>query len=279
MSLSDWIEDQAKDAFPIHCLANILKEMKNLEDSMLGLLHVICERHPPIAYEVEEVYKPELFQLSCPCIKRSHSVSHMGFLLLETVESTMGSATQQVEKVRIDRMEGRWLSDLGSRVTSQQRAVKEVFSPIIGPSLHPFLSFLQKVDAYGLTCSGTRDVEFFLAIVQNSKRATLKQVVVDVQGTIGAEGWAKMAKACTRLGLRSFYATRKCMVEAKRGDLKTVWDALATDGYWYVWKVLIDGTLRDIRTWWEKEGKWKGLQVEIKPLSMVLLNVHHMIIL
>ena len=126
MSLSFWIEDQAEDAFPIRCLANILKEMENPEDSMLGLLHVICERHPPIAYKVEEVLKPELFQLSCPCIKRSHSVSHLGFVLLETVESTMGSATQQVEKVRIC-LEGLGLSGLGFRVTRQQRAVNEVF--------------------------------------------------------------------------------------------------------------------------------------------------------
>ena len=127
MFCSDWIEEQAKSyAFPIRCLGNILKEMKNPEDSMLGLLHVICERHPPIAYAVEEVHKPELFQLSCPCIKRSHTNSHMGFLLLETVESTMGSAIQQVEKVRIGLMVGPWLSGLRSRVTRQQRAVKEV---------------------------------------------------------------------------------------------------------------------------------------------------------
>ena len=120
-------------------------------------------------------------------------------------------------------------------------------------------------------------MESSLAIVENSKRATFEWV--GAEGNIGADGWAKMAKACTRLGLRSFHATRECMVEGERGDLKTVWDALVNNGYWYVWKVLIDGTLRDIRTWWEKERKWKGLQVEIKPLSMVLLNVPHMIIL
>ena len=114
----------AEYAYPIHCLANILKEMKNPEDSMLGLLHVICKRHPPIA---DVVHKPELLQLSCPCIKRSHSVSPLGFVLLETVESTMGSATQQVEKVRIVIMEGLGLSGLGFRVTRQQRAVREVF--------------------------------------------------------------------------------------------------------------------------------------------------------
>ena len=123
------IQDQAEYAeyaSPILCLANILKEMKDPEDSMLELLHVICERHPPVAYTADEVHKPGLFKLSCPCIKKAHSVSHLGFLLLETVESTMGSAIQQVEKVRIGLMVGPWLSGLRSRVTRQQRAVKEV---------------------------------------------------------------------------------------------------------------------------------------------------------
>ena len=69
----------------------------------------------------------------------------MGFLLLETVESTLGSATQQVEKVRIGRLEGRWLTDLGFRVTRQQRAVKEVFIPI----LTLFFTLFSKILAKG----------------------------------------------------------------------------------------------------------------------------------
>ena len=134
-------------------------------------------------------------------------------------------------------------------------------------------------------------MESFLAIVQNSQKVTLEQVlvgrrnqeVVEVEGTIGADGWAKMAKACTRLGLRSFHATRECMVEGERGDLKTVWDALANDGFWRVERVLINGTFRSMCPCWateeEKGREWEGLQVEIKPLSMVLVNVHHMLIL
>ena len=267
----------AEYAYPIHCLANILKEMKNPEDSMLGLLHVICKRHPPIA---DVVHKPELLQLSCPCIKRSHSVSLLGFLLLETVESTMGSATQQVEKVRIC-LEGLGLSGLGFRVTRQQRAVNEVFSPYFDLFfLHIFLTFLQKVDAFGFLCSRTCDVESFLSLVQNSSSSSIW--MGKVEGDIGSEGWTKMAKACTHLGLRKFLASRECIVEGERGDVKTVWDALANDGLWRVEKVLIDGNFFDIRTWWEteeeKERKWKGLQVGIQPLS-TMLNVQHMIIL
>ena len=110
-------------------------------------------------------------------------------------------------------------------------------------------------------------MESVLAIVQNNKRVTLKDGVVEVQGTIGAEGLAKMAKACTHLGLRHFLASREYIVEGERGDVKAVWDALANDGSWLVEKVLINGTLRKVFTTWEteeeKERKWEGLQVEI----------------
>jgi len=241
-------EKYDKYANPIRCLANILKKMKNPADPMLGLLHVICERHPPIAHTVNEVCKPELLQLSCPCNKRSHSVSELGFVLLETVESTMGSATQKVEKVRLVVMEGLGLSGLGFRVTRQQRAV-------------------EKVDADGFLCCGTCDVDSFHSLVQNSSsRSSIRmgRSGAQVRGNIGAEGWTKMAKACTHLGLRRFLASRGCIVEGERGDVRTVWDALANDGLWRVEKVLIDGNLFDIRTWWgteeEKERKWKGLQ-------------------
>ena len=165
---------------------------------------------------------------------------------------------------------------------SSAQSCERGFSPYFDPFLHSSSYIFEKVDAHGFICSRTCEVESSLAIVENSKRATFEWV--GAEGNIGADGWAKMAKACTRLGLRLFRATRECIVEGERRDVKAVWDALVNNGFWYVEKVLIDGTLRNTCcTCWateeEKEGKWKGLQVEIKPLSMVLVNVHHVIIL
>ena len=123
----DWIPAQIElHRPPIDCLTKILTEMKNPGDSLLEVLHVICERYPPMAFTAAEICKPMLFQLSCPC-KRSHSVSHMGFLLLEAVEGAMGSATQKVVKVKIGRMQDLWLVPLSNRISRQERAVKEVF--------------------------------------------------------------------------------------------------------------------------------------------------------
>ena len=63
------------------------------------------------------------------------------------------------------------------------------------------------------------------------------------------------------------------MLEADRGDLKTVWDALASRGLWIVTDVLTTGTLTgdpiSLEMSWnteeEREREWRGLQVGIKP--------------
>ena len=71
-------------------LTDILKEMKDPKLSMLELLHVICERFPPVfdlAYVnhwgVEDPRKIEFVQLKCPCPRSPHQVSQLGFLILE----------------------------------------------------------------------------------------------------------------------------------------------------------------------------------------------------
>ena len=65
------------------------------------------------------------FHLKCPC-KRSHAVTHLGFLLLEKVESTLGSAEQEVDKVFISNLGEPWFSALQARAVRQQRKVCRV---------------------------------------------------------------------------------------------------------------------------------------------------------
>ena len=94
---------------------------------LLELLHVICERFPPVLFKAEDnVYpfspekggQPMAFHLKCPC-KRSHAVTHLGFLLLEKVESTLGSAEQEVDKVFISNLVEPWFSALQARAVRQ----------------------------------------------------------------------------------------------------------------------------------------------------------------
>ena len=73
-------------------------------------------------FSPEKDGQPMAFQLKCPC-KRSHAVTHLGFLLLEKVESTLGSAEQEVDKVFISNLVEPWFSALQARAVRQQRKV------------------------------------------------------------------------------------------------------------------------------------------------------------
>ena len=73
----------------------------------------------------EENGQPMAFHLRCPC-KRSHSVTHLGFLLLEKVEGTLGSAEQEVDSVFLGNLEEPCFSALESRASRQERKVRKV---------------------------------------------------------------------------------------------------------------------------------------------------------
>ena len=105
---------------------------------MLELIHVICERFPPLFDQVlmdqwgpaghnGYVTDVEFVQLKCPgCPRSPHQVSQLGFLLLEEIEGAFGTAQQIVERVLIANFDETWLSALNSRASRQSVMVKKV---------------------------------------------------------------------------------------------------------------------------------------------------------
>ena len=157
------------------------------------------------------------FHLSCPC-KRSHSVSHLGFLLLEEVEGALKSAEQEVETVFLGWLEEPWLSALESRMTRQKRSVSKVEAT-------KFLMFEE-------------DMEKLLSLRQNCQR--MRFVELEVQEGLDDEGyprrhgqdfWAQMAAALKLgdLGVHTVWATRNDLLGAWREDIRAIWDAMAAD--------------------------------------------------
>ena len=62
---------------------------------------------------------PCLVRVSCPCLE-SHAVSPTGFLLLEEIESVLGTTEQKVEEVTIQNLEGPLLAALTRRLSRQE---------------------------------------------------------------------------------------------------------------------------------------------------------------
>ena len=80
-------------------LVEILKMMEDPNPRLLDLLHVICQRFPPVTREdvpeeaqrrwsdgeirVNAIPGPEFIEVSCNCGHTSHAVCPYGFLLLD----------------------------------------------------------------------------------------------------------------------------------------------------------------------------------------------------
>ena len=152
-----------------------------------------------------------LFQVSCPC-KLSHSVSQLGFLLLEKVEGALGSVEQKLEKVCIGYLQEPWLSAISSPASRQHERWK-------------WWKQVERVDADRFVCANWSDLQNFLSLVHKCQKMVLE--VVAVQENLGAREWANIAQAFPFLhGVQLVHARQEDMLGAKREDLKNIWDAL-----------------------------------------------------
>ena len=103
-------------------LLAVLDRSEGLPELKLALLEVICERFPPdttwsMADTLEVTCGTVEVIFSCT----SHSVSHLGFLLLEEVELVSGSSPNlEVASTSFQNPKGPLLLALSRRLSSQQ---------------------------------------------------------------------------------------------------------------------------------------------------------------
>jgi len=190
-------------------LTSILAKMDNPKSHTLNLLEIICEKFPPI----ERSGRSDFFiKLVCPCHQSQHSVSPLGFLLLEEVEGAHGSAHQEVLQIKVPFLKDPLMSALGSRLSKQQVKMTKMHS---GPAV----------------CWSRKNAADLFALIQNCEPTQLSVYNLHVEGNIEADGWVDLARALpltvdSEDPSFSVTATREAMKEARREDLKAVWDSL-----------------------------------------------------
>ena len=198
------------------------------------------------------------FHLTCPCT-RTHSVTPLGFMLLEKVEGSLKSAEQQVETVFLRWLEEPFLSALESRARRQQRSVN-------------------KVEAVRFVIQDEEDMKTLVSLQQNCQKLTFGEVEIheglDDEGyprSYGQAFWAKLARALMfgDLGVETVWATRNDLLGGRREDLRAIWDALTTDedGYssFHVTEVPFPVNHATIKQCWTseevKEKIWSDFQL------------------
>ena len=103
-------------------LVAILKLMKDPKDNLPGVLHAICETNTSTR---TGFLRMEFVEMGCPLQPlHSHSISLMGFELLEKVEKAFETTVQSVESIALGpmgRKDVRIKSPLASRMSRQQQ--------------------------------------------------------------------------------------------------------------------------------------------------------------
>ena len=223
----NWVEERfSANQTKISHLTRILQKMENPKVPLLELLHVICERFPPVLLRPAEENGPLMaFHLSCPC-KRGHSVNILGFLFLEKVEGALKSAEQEVEEVSLQVLTEPWLSALESRVLRQQRTVRKVDTSMF--FLSPYSP--EPMD---------HQMKKLFSMQQKCQKLTLR--AVEIWGDFNGEGepkrcdqdfWNNMARVLEvdNHGVKLVGATRSDLQGGRRDDLRVIIAPYA-DGY------------------------------------------------
>jgi len=247
INFDGWVEARlAEEEVNVSLLTKILSKMEDRQTSLLVLLHVIAERFVPVIYAPEDEDYPMAFYLRCPC-KKTHAVNHLGFLLLEKVESSLETAEQEVVKVSLGKgaLEEPWLSALASRLVRQRSSVAQIEARLWAE----------------------RDLDILLSLQQRCEKLSLRTLWLtgdqDV-GTLDEEVWTKIAREVRLkdLGVRSVYAWGSDLLKARRKDLRALWDGLAVgeEGATFDTTWEVQTLTSDLRFSWtsqeEKEEEW-----------------------
>ena len=163
------------------------------------------------------------------------SVSPLGFLLLEAVEGSVGSALQEIVSIvstpnEPGFLEEPLLSALASRVSRQEQKIERVRTGWVRitseESAQALLTLVENTDTDPGFTQPRRGAAWHLLGIWMMKTS----------GNIEADGWAMIARALTLIPFRvySMIASKELVREGRIEDLETIWNVL--DLRWHVGK-------------------------------------------
>ena len=193
-------------------LVTILKLMEQPNDLLLDLLDVICEGLPPLAIG-GAVRRPlrgsNHLQMVCPRHPEPHDVSRAGFLLLEDIESALGTAEQRIKSMEVGVLNEATISAIGSRMTRQRDPVTSI------------------------RIRGTVDIEtekgaLAFHTLMSGQIELVQTINLKVRGSVGGEGWEAVAKAMQLQPhlVNWIFTTKPGLAEGKKDDIKKIWDTV-----------------------------------------------------
>ena len=210
-------------------LVGILKMVEEPKAHLKALLDLVCERFPPYQdgprpqqnldggppeIDLNSLYGPQLVQVAYSD-EQTHTVSLLGYLLLQEIEDTFGSTELKIEGIVIDFLEEPWVTSLS----------------------HQKEGAMVKFDTYAVRCDSRKSAEVISSMIQGCPDPHIHEL--QVLGKISAEGWNMLALALqAKPGVVRHVETTKGVLNAgRREDLRDIWEALGPEGSWDVLSV------------------------------------------
>ena len=163
------------------------------------------------------------------------SVSPLGFLLLEAVEGSVGSALQEIVSIvstpnEPGFLEEPLLSALASRVSRQEQKIERVRTGWVR------ITSEESAQALLTLVENTHTDPGFTQPRRGAAWHLLGIWMMKTSGNIEADGWAMIARALTLIPFRvySMIASKELVREGRIEDLETIWNVL--DLRWHVGK-------------------------------------------
>ena len=235
---SDFEEALVSNKKRMLVLAEILKMAEEPKPLLLDLLHVICERFPPLkrAHLLRlEVPGPEFIEVSCSCELISHSVQPCGFSLLEAVEEALGTGEQLVKRASLDLLEEPLLVDLVTHLLRHQDLVDPWGTPA---------GVAAELVVMQVTCDNNESAKSISTLLQHCQSLRILDALYTESGF---NAWKKLGKALsgTEVELTMIDSCRKNLVSAAREDLRAIWEDAGGKWGWdedgtFEWRVWLE---------------------------------------
>lgn len=226
-------------------LAQILKMASDPKSLQLELLHMICKKFPPFVEDSSAFGTPlDNVRVRCPCSQR-HRVAPLGFLLLEQVEATLGSAEQIVDLVQTNLLEEPLMLGLSKRAVRQ----------------HGVLGAQGVLVTGTIRCNSVKSAEVFLSLAERCQKIYFQNL--EVKEVIGERGWAMLRQALELPGRRDpdwnycLTSTREAMVEGSKDDLRAIFERV------HKWTVAFGEDMYEYSSDGAENEAWKILEATL----------------
>ena len=205
-------EEARTQILPLISLVKIMQAKENFDANLATwtIVEAVCEK---------SAYGDGFgsIQLVSPGHK-SYSVTSLAFMLLEEVETSLGSTFQEIESIDLRYVDSNVLPALASRVTRQRGMVTHM-----------------KIQ--DIFCSTKKDADDFLIFSNKTETGRLAFVNVNLLNTADAEEvFSSLARALSPQSLHVRWvliggreATEQ-LLQAKRADLRTIFESLDLTG-------------------------------------------------